>query len=124
MEADRNIVISSSAISGSKVYELINLLQHKQASGVEITIVSWEPDSYGFGDAGFWMQLHEEMRQAGFYMKTVEDTCEHFAMIDLEIVWYGNMNLLAKTKTEDSMMRVQSKEIADELMELTFGKDS
>jgi len=124
LEADRNIVISSPAISGSKVYELINLLQDKQASGVEITIVSWEPDSYGFGDAGFWMQLHEEMRQAGFYVKTVEDTCEHFAMIDQEIVWYGNMNLLAKAKTEDSMMRVQSKEIAAELMELTFGKDS
>ncbi len=124
LEADRNIVISSPTISGPKVYELIDLLRDKQESGVEITIVSWEPDSYGFGDAGFWMQLHEEMRQAGFYMKTVEDTCEHFAIIDQEVVWYGNMNLLAKTKTEDSMMRVQSKKIAAELLELTFGKDS
>ena len=84
--------------------------------------MSWEPDSYGFGDAGFWMQLHEEMRQAGFYMKTVEDTCEHFAIIDQEIVWYGSMNLLAKAKIDDSMMRVQSQSIAAELMELTFGK--
>ncbi len=122
--ANRNIVISSPTISGPKVYELIDLLRDRQASGVEITIVSWEPDSYGFGDAGFWMQLHEEMRQAGFYMKTVEDTCEHFAMIDQEIVWYGSMNLLAKTRAEDSMMRVQSKRIAAELMELTFGKGS
>ncbi len=124
LEANRNIVVSSPAISSSKVYELVNLLRDKQAAGVEITIVSWEPDSYGFGDAGFWMQLHEEMRQAGFYMKTVEDTCEHFAIIDQEIVWYGSMNLLAKTKIHDSMMRVQSKNIAAELMELTFGKDA
>lgn len=42
------------------------VLRDKQIAGVEITIVTWEPDSYGFGDAGFWMQLHEEMRQAGF----------------------------------------------------------
>jgi len=69
-------------------------------------------------------QLHEEMRQAGFYIKTEEDACEHFAIIDQEIVWYGNMNLLAKTKTDDSMMRVQSEKIAAELMELTFGKDA
>ena len=64
------------------------------------------------------------MRQAGFYMKTVEDTCEHFAIMDQEIVWYGSMNLLANAKGEDSMMRVQSKEIAMELMELTFGKEA
>ncbi len=42
--------------------------------------MTWEPDSYGFGDAAFWMQLHEEMRQAGFYIKTVEESCEHFAI--------------------------------------------
>ncbi len=39
---------------------------------------------------------------------------------DEEIVWYGNMNFLGKDKTEDSMMRVRSKDIAAELMEITF----
>lgn len=123
LEANRNIVISSPAISGPKVYELINLLRDKQIAGVEITIVTWEPDSYGFGDAAFWMQLHEEMRQAGFYVKTAEESCEHFAIIDQEIVWYGSMNLLFKSNADDSMMRVQSKKIAMELMSLTFGKE-
>ena len=42
-------------------------------------------------------------------------------IIDSEIVWYGSMNLLAKISVEDSMMRVESKDIAAELMELTFG---
>lgn len=124
LQADRNIVISSPVISGAKVDELISLLRDKQLAGVEITIVTWEPDSYGFGDAAFWMQLHEEMRQAGFYIKTVEESCEHFAIMDQEIVWYGNMNLLAKNNAEDSIMRVQSKKIAMELMGLTFGKES
>lgn len=121
LDADRNIVISSPAISGSKVYALMDLLKEKQASGLEVTIVTWTPDSYGYGDAAFWMRLHEDMRQAGFYMKTVEDSCEHFAIIDRELVWYGNINLLAKEKLEDSMMRIKSEAIAAELMELTFG---
>ena len=81
---------------GQKVYELINLLKEKQASGVQITIVTWTPDSYGFGDAAYWMQLHEDMCKAGFYIKTVEESCERFAVIDQEVVWYGNINLLAK----------------------------
>ena len=124
LQADKNIIISSPVISGAKVYELISLLRDKQLAGVEITIVTWEPDSYGFGDAAFWMQLHEEMCQAGFYIKTVEESCEHFAIMDQEIVWYGSMNLLAKNNADDSMMRVQSKKIAMELMGLTFGKES
>ena len=121
LEAKQNIIISSPVISGAKVHELIRMLKDRQIKGIEVTIVTWNPDDYGFGDAGYWMQLHEEMRQAGFYTKSTEENCEHFAIIDWEIVWYGSMNLLGKTTTEDSMMRVSSRTIAAELMELTFG---
>lgn len=121
-DADKNIIISSPAISEPKVYELIRMLKEKQEEGVQITIVTWTPDSYGFGDASYWMQLHEDMRKAGFYIKTVEEYCDRFAVIDQEVVWYGNINLLAKDKIDDSIMRVMSKEIAGELMEITFGK--
>ena len=121
-DADKNIIISSPAISGPKVYELIRMLKEKQEEGVQITIVTWTSDSYGFGDASYWMQLHEDMRKAGFYIKTVEEYCDRFAVIDQEVVWYGNINLLAKEKIDDSIMRVMSKEIASELMEITFGK--
>ena len=61
------------------------------------------------------------MRKAGSYIKTVEEFCDHFAIIDQEIVWYGNINLLAKDKEDDIIMRICSKEIANEIMELTFG---
>ena len=120
LDANKNIIISSPAISGSKVYELINMLKKKQISGVQVTIVTWTPDSYGFGDASYWMQLHEDMRRAGFYIRTVEEYCDRFAVIDQEVVWYGNINLLAKDKVDDSIMRVRSKGIAGELMEITF----
>ena len=119
-DSNKNIIISSPVISGSKVYELINMLKEKQMSGVQVTIVTWTPDSYGFGDAAYWMQLHEDMCRAGFYIRTVEEYCDRFAVIDQEVVWYGNINLLAKDKVDDSIMRVRSKGIAGELMEITF----
>ena len=46
---------------------------------------------------------------------------EHYAIIDKEIVWYGNMNLLSRAKLDDNLMRVKSKEVALELLEITFG---
>ena len=46
---------------------------------------------------------------------------EHFAIIDDEIVWYGSMNLLSRAKVDDNLMRVKSKDAAQELLEMTFG---
>lgn len=42
-------------------------------------------------------------------------------MIDNGIVWYGSVNLLSKEDVEDNIMRVQSREIAAELLEIGFG---
>jgi hypothetical protein len=36
-------------------------------------------------------------------------------------VWYGSVNLLSKEDAEDNLMRVSSRKIAAELLEMTFG---
>ena len=54
----------------------------------------------------------------------MDEHCEHYAVIDNEIAWYGSMNLLSKDDVEDNIMRVDSKEIAAELLEMTFHKES
>ena len=122
LSAAKNIIISSPAISGQKVYELIALLKERQETGVDVTIITWAPDSYGYGEPSYWMQLHEDMRQAGFFVKTAEEFCDRFAVIDQDLVWYGSMNLLAKEQIEDSMLRVHGKEIAAELLETALGR--
>ena len=43
---------------------------------------------------------------------------------DNEIVWYGSMNLLSIEDAEDNIMRVKSKNIAAELLEITFGSQT
>lgn len=55
-------MISSQIISKAKVYELIDMLKEQQIFGVEVMIVIWATDNYGFGDASFWMQLHVDLR--------------------------------------------------------------
>ena len=101
---------------------MTELLKEKQQSGIRISIVTWKPDMYGFGDSEYWMELQERMRRNGFEMNLVEDYCQHYCIIDKEIVWYGSMNFLGKKDSEDNLMRVSSKEIASELLELTFGQ--
>lgn len=123
LSAIKEIIISSPVISGKKVDELVEFLRDKMLSGLRVVIVTWKPDLYGYGDSEYWMELHERMRNAGFEMNLVEDYCEHYCIVDKEIVWYGSMNFLGKEDAEDNLMRVCSNRIASELMELTFGKE-
>lgn len=47
---------------------------------------------------------------------------QKFAVIDRRIVWYGSINLLSYGKGEESIMRFENLEIAEELL-LELGKD-
>lgn len=55
-------------------------------------------------------------------MNRVEDYCDHYCIVDKEIMWYGSMNFLGKENSEDNFMRDYSKNIASEILEMTFGK--
>ena len=123
LSARNEIIISSPAISGRKVHKLKDLLKETQENGVKIRIITWKPDLYGYGNPVYWIELQQEMRSFGFNVELVENYCEHYCIIDREIVWYGSMNFLGKEDAEDNLMRVCSKEIAAELLELTFGTD-
>ena len=66
----------------------------------------------------------ELLRNAGFHIELMTESCQHYAVVDNELVWYGSMNLLSKDDVEDNIMRVSSKAIAAELLEMTFKKDN
>ena len=120
-EANSAVVVSSPRLNNQKVDRIINMLGKRRELGVKVTIVTWHPDAYKYGKDDVRMELMERLRKAGFEIRLVEESCEHYAVIDNEIVWYGSVNLLSKEDAEDNLMRVCSKDIAAELLEMTFG---
>ena len=60
------------------------------------------------------------MRDYGFEVSLVEDTCLKYCVIDSAIVWYGSINYLGKTDVEENAMRIKDKNIADSLLYQTF----
>ena len=123
-EANSAVVVSSPRLNNQKVDRIINMLGKRRELGVKVTIVTWHPDAYKYGKYDVRMELMERLRKAGFEIRLVEETCEHYAVIDNEIVWYGSVNLLSKEDAEDNLMRVCSKDIAAELLEMTFGSEA
>ena len=122
-EANSAGVVSSPRLNNQKVDRIIKILGKRRELGVKVTIVTWHPDAYKYGKDDVRMELMERLRKAGFEIRLVEESCEHYAVIDNEIVWYGSVNLLSKEDAEDNLMRVCSKDIAAELLEMTFGSE-
>ena len=123
-EANSAVVVSSPRLNNQKVDRIIKILGKRRELGVKVTIVTWHPDAYKYGKDDVRMELMERLRKAGFEIRLVEESCEHYAVIDNEIVWYGSVNLLSKEDAEDNLMRVCSKDIAAELFEMTFGSEA
>lgn len=124
LQAQVSIVIASPVLVKHKVRKLIDILKERQALGVKISVVTWHPDSYPYGNSITHFELINLIRKEGIYVHLIESYCERYAVIDNKLVWYGSMNLLGKEDIDDNIMRINSKEIAEELQLMTFSKDS
>ncbi len=62
----------------------------------------------------------KQLRDVGIEVYENSEIYEHYAIFDKEIVWYGSVNLLSREKNDDNIIRVVSKEIAQELMEISM----
>ena len=85
-------------------------IKEKQAAGVKVSVLTWHPDMYTFGNSDQRYETIEFLRDEGIYVNLVQERfCEHYAIIDSSIVWYGSVNLLGKEDIDDNIMRVESR---------------
>ena len=115
-EAAKTVVISSPTLSRKRVESLIAITQPAQENGLRASVITWHPDAYRYGKDEHRFALLESLRTAGWEIRLVRDNCQHFAVIDEQIVWYGSMNLLSRDDVEDNIMRLESREVAQELL--------
>ncbi len=115
-EAAEGVVISSPTLSRKRVEQLLTLIQPGQEKGLKAAIITWHPDVYRYGKDEQRLSLLENLRAAGCEIRFAQENCQHFGVIDEKIVWYGSMNLLSRDDVEDNIMRLESREIAEELL--------
>ena len=120
-EANKEIIISSPGINHAKVDAFVKLIKQRQEDGVKLTVITLNPEGYPEEKIEDTKRLVEILKNCGVRIKLQEHMHEHFAIIDEEIVWYGSMNFLSRAKADDNLMRVKSKDAAQELLEISFG---
>ena len=111
-------MISSPGIGVKGVHRILKTLEERHDSGVNITLLTLSAGNYPQQRIEKTKGLITELIESGVTVLEKTGMHEHFALIDREIVWYGSVNLLSNAKEEDGLMRVKSREIAQELLEI------
>lgn len=124
VEAEKSIVISSSDIRQNKIDILLSLVKDRQEKGVNVTVITTDPEGVVYGSADVCYELIREMQQVGINVVTKAEVEERFAVIDEELVWHGGMNLLGKVDVWDNLMRIKNHQVAAELLEIALGVTS
>ena len=95
-------------------------MKARQEAGCKVTVITVNPQSISYGSPEFCQGLVLEMQQNGIHVVVRDEVTEHFAVIDDELVWHGGMNLLGKVDAWDNLMRIQSAQVAAELLEIAL----
>ncbi len=114
--AKKQIIVASPGIGKKGVQAVETAIEMAQMTGATVTVLTLDAESYPEAAKEQSKRLQEGLMQKGVYVRTYPFLYYHFAVIDEKIVWYGDMNLLSTPKPEDTMLRLESKELAQELL--------
>lgn len=121
-QAEKSIVIFSPVVSHARVKRFLEMITSRQGSGVLVSVFTLSCESLSPSHAQTAARLQTTLKQAGVLVEPRHGLHGHFAVIDERVVWYGNANLLSRSKEDDSLMRIENRDIALELLE-TFCKE-
>ena len=120
VEAEQEIIIASPDLRRRKVERMLMLLKPRQEAGVNVAVITMEPDCLWIGDPAVIDGMIEEMKRAGITVALTRSENEHYAVIDKRLVWHGGVNLLGKEDVWDNLIRVESAKAAAELLEMSY----
>jgi hypothetical protein len=111
-EAKKEILIVSPFLRKKRVDNIFEWLKALLQSNVSITVITRPPESYKEPE-----RIKECIEHLQEFVNVNQKPNIHqkFIIIDNRIVWYGSINLLSYGNAEESMMRLESRELAAEL---------
>jgi phosphatidylserine/phosphatidylglycerophosphate/cardiolipin synthase-like enzyme len=116
INATREILIVSPFVTRKRTLQMIQNLRNVIAYSVKVVVVTRPPVDYKGKDISSWQETIELLKVAGVNVLLKANIHQKFAVIDQKIVWYGSINLLSFGSAEESIMRLESRNIAFELI--------
>lgn len=110
------IVIVSPYMGKRRLSQMLNILSSGINNGAKLTIITRPEADYSEKDRSAFLDMVNYIQLTGANLIFKSNIHQKFAVIDQRIVWYGSINLLSFGSSEQSIMRLDSINIANELI--------
>jgi len=116
VSASREVLIVSPFVTKRRVMQMIQYLSAAVKKQVKVIVITRPAEDFKEKDKLALEFTLNMLKNEGINMVFKSNIHQKFAVIDQRIVWYGSINLLSFGSAEESIMRLESHNIANELM--------
>ena len=116
VNASREILIVSPFVTKRRSLQMLQNLATAIENDVKVIVVTRPAEDFKDRDTAALQGALDMMKSAGVRIVYKSKIHQKFALIDQSIVWYGSINLLSFGTAEESIMRLESPHIANELI--------
>lgn len=116
VNASREILIVSPFVTKRRTLQMMQNLRIALKNGVKVVVVTRPSEDFKEKDLTSRQTAFELLRSSGIVVVFKSNIHQKFAVVDHKVSWYGSINLLSFGSAEESIMRLESSNIANELI--------
>ena len=120
LAATREILIVSPFVTRRRTVQMLQHLEIAVRSGIRVVVITRPAEDYRETDQIALQGTLAILHDAGIQTIFRPNIHQKFAVTDQRIVWYGSINLLSFGSAEESIMRLESPAIANELIKTVY----
>ena len=114
--AKKEILIVSPFVRKRRSMQMIQQLEIAIEKGIRTIVVTRPAAEFKAKDRDPLQRILDELRNNNISVVFKSNIHQKFAIIDQKTVWYGSINLLSYGSAQESIMRIESSNIANELI--------
>jgi superfamily II DNA or RNA helicase len=116
VDSKKEIVIVSPFVRQRRTHQMTQHLKNSSGENVRVIVVTRPKEDYNPKDHAVLQKAQDILKNAGISVVYKSNIHQKYAIMDQKIVWYGSINLLSYGSAQESLMRIESSNIANELM--------
>ena len=113
--ASKSIVLFSPFMTSYGTGRWVDVLRVKVDAGLSVRLVTRPPGNHGGMLEKGLHELIESVQALGITVDLRQNMHEKFAIIDDKILWHGSLNIFSHRDTSESMLRIPSPEVCEQM---------
>jgi superfamily II DNA or RNA helicase len=116
ISAKKSIIIVSPYMRKGRLVQMVKILSKAAINKISIIVYTRPPEDFKETEQLSVIQNTEYLREANIHVKYKSNIHQQFAIVDENTVWYGSVKFLGFSSLDDSVIRLESYDVASELL--------